>query len=438
MARNGSGTMNPISNSWYPPVVGQLAAAGDWQAIYLDLIAALTQSLSRDGQGPMTGDLQMGGNKITGQSAATGTGQALIFEQLFSQGTEQDLASASTTDIGAQLTNFLRITGTTTITSFGTNYKGPRFLRFEGAVTLTNGSALTLPGGANITTAAGDCCIVIPRATLGTSDGWQVVAYQRANSAPYANSMGFKNRLINGQLLINQRGVSGTVVLTAGSYGHDRFKAGASGCTYTFATSNNVTTLTITAGSLQQVIEGLNLESGTYVLSWSGTAQGRIAGGSYGASGAVNATVVGGTNTTVEFNAGTLSLPQLEKGSTATSFDYRPYSTELALCQRYLPAYNLVVGDVVALVTYAASNLGYVAVPFSVPTRTQPTGASVTNPTNFTCFGNTNFSPSAITFNAASVNSGQLNLALSGVTFGQSALLRATGTAQILFTGCEL
>jgi hypothetical protein len=26
---------------------------------------------------------------------------------------------------------------------------------------------------------------------------------------------------------------------------------------------------------------------------------------------------------------------QLEKSSTATSFDYRPYGTELALCQRY-------------------------------------------------------------------------------------------------------
>ena len=26
---------------------------------------------------------------------------------------------------------------------------------------------------------------------------------------------------------------------------------------------------------------------------------------------------------------------QLEKGSTVTSFDYRPYGTELALCQRY-------------------------------------------------------------------------------------------------------
>ena len=31
----------------------------------------------------------------------------------------------------------------------------------------------------------------------------------------------------------------------------------------------------------------------------------------------------------------TIGSVQLEKGSTATSFDYRPYGTELALCQRY-------------------------------------------------------------------------------------------------------
>ena len=31
---------------------------------------------------------------------------------------------------------------------------------------------------------------------------------------------------------------------------------------------------------------------------------------------------------------------QLEKGSTATSFDYRPYGTELALCQRYFELYD--------------------------------------------------------------------------------------------------
>src|SRR3990172_9033570 len=96
---------------------------------------------------------------------------------------------------------------------------------------------------------------------------------------------GLRNRIINGNFAINQRAVTGTVVLAAGIYGHDRFKAGASGCTYTFATSANVTTLTISAGSLQQVIEGVNLETGTYALSWSGTATGKIGAGAYSASG---------------------------------------------------------------------------------------------------------------------------------------------------------
>jgi hypothetical protein len=150
----------------------------------------------------------------------------------------------------------------------------------------------------------------------------------------YAQYTGFKNRIINGTFGINQRVVSGTVTLTAGSYGHDRFKAGASGCTYTFATSANITTLTITAGSLIQVIEGINLESATYTLSFSGTAQGKIGGGSFSSSG-VTGSVTGGSNLNIEFNTGTLSLVQLEKGSTATSFDYRSFNVELILCQRY-------------------------------------------------------------------------------------------------------
>jgi hypothetical protein len=42
---------------------------------------------------------------------------------------------------------------------------------------------LVLPGGANITTAAGDSLIVIPGATLGTADKWVVMAYQK-NAVP--------------------------------------------------------------------------------------------------------------------------------------------------------------------------------------------------------------------------------------------------------------
>jgi hypothetical protein len=176
-------------------------------------------------------------------------------------------------------------------------------------------------------------------------------------------AIGVKNAIINGNFAVNQRGVSGTVTLAAGAYGHDRFKAGASGCTYTFATSNNVTTLTISSGSLIQVIEGLNLYSGTYTLSWTGTAQGKIGGGSYSSSG-VTGSVTGGSNLNIEFNTGTLSLVQFEQGSVATPFERRDYGRELMMCQRYY------VGGFVAWVSTSAAPLNF-ALPTSM--RTAPT-----------------------------------------------------------------
>lgn len=145
----------------------------------------------------------------------------------------------------------------------------------------------------------------------------------------------FRNKIINGAFAINQRAyVSGTAT-TAGQYTLDRWKVSGTGG-ITFSTVNNKTTVTIPTGqTLQQVIEGLNLATGTYVLSWEGTAQGRIAGGSYGASGTVTASITGGTNTTIEFNTGTVANVQLEAGSVATPFEHRPYGAELALCQMY-------------------------------------------------------------------------------------------------------
>lgn len=145
-------------------------------------------------------------------------------------------------------------------------------------------------------------------------------------------STGSPNAIINGNFNVNQRNKSGTVILAAGAYGHDRWKAGAGGCTYTFATSGGITTLTITAGTLMQVIEGSNLLSGSYTLQWTGTAQGRVDAGSYGATGVVG-TAVAGTNQSVEFNTGTLSLVQYSQGTGA--YRHRTYQEELALCQRY-------------------------------------------------------------------------------------------------------
>jgi hypothetical protein len=208
--------------------------------------------------------------------------------------------------------------------------------------------------------------------TTGTFTG--DVTLPSINGGPLA---GFHNAIINGNFAINQRGVSGTVTLSAGAYGHDRWKAGASGCTYTFATSSNVTTLTISAGSLVQVIEGSNLFSGTYALSFTGTAQGKIGAGSFGASG-ITGSVTGGTNLSVEFNTGTLAQVQLEAGSVATPFERRPVGTELALCQRY---YTKLGGEASndILIQGAMSTTVSVSATFALPVvmRSTPTGTKV-------------------------------------------------------------
>lgn len=177
-----------------------------------------------------------------------------------------------------------------------------------------------------------------------------------------------RNRIVNGAFGVNQRAVSGTVTLGAGAYGHDRWKAGASGCTYTFSTTANVTTLTISAGSLQQVIEGVNLQSGTHVLSWTGTAQGKIAAGAYSASG-VTGTATGGTNLTVEFNTGTLSNVQFEPGTAATPFAWRPYAMELEMCQRY---YEIGAASCLGSAPTAGAQI-YTRITYKVTKRATPT-----------------------------------------------------------------
>lgn len=101
-------------------------------------------------------------------------------------GTLTTLASAGTTDLGTIASHNVSITGTTTITAFGSsaqvglpNYK----IQFTGALTLTyNATSLILPGAANITTAAGDTAEV---QYLG-SGNWRVTNYVKANGSAIA------------------------------------------------------------------------------------------------------------------------------------------------------------------------------------------------------------------------------------------------------------
>lgn len=243
----------------------------------------------------------------------------------------------------------------------------------------------------------------------------------------YANGLNLlllKNAIINGGFQVNQRAKSGTVILNAGEYGHDRWKAGSSGCTYTFNTVENLTTITITAGSLIQVIEGLNLETDTYTLAWEGTAQGKIGAGSYGASG-LTGSVTGGSNLNIEFNIGTISKVRFNRGSAPILWQTEAYADVLRECQRYYVRFNALnaftrygVGD------SATANIGSVVVNFPTIMRISPTSVDYAGNLAIQTTSLTNaVSSIAISTSGSSNVVGFLDCQTSGLTAGKVAFL---------------
>lgn len=73
-----------------------------------------------------------------------------------------DVASASTINLTTAVpgTRHINITGTTTINGFTVAAGKCYFVRFDGALTLTNSATLVTQTGANITTVPGDTCVI--------------------------------------------------------------------------------------------------------------------------------------------------------------------------------------------------------------------------------------------------------------------------------------
>lgn len=93
------------------------------------------------------------------------------------------IASATTTDLGSNIAESITVSGTTTITGFGSTAPtgAVKAVYFSGALTLThNGTSLIIPGAANIVTVAGDCLI----ARHEGSGNWRVLTYMRGAGRP--------------------------------------------------------------------------------------------------------------------------------------------------------------------------------------------------------------------------------------------------------------
>jgi hypothetical protein len=120
---------------------------------------------------------------------------------------------------------------------------------------------------------------------------------------------------------------------------------------------------------------------------------------------------------------------QLEVGSTATSFDYRPYGTELSLCYRY--CYNLYTG---ANLFYAQGNYYtgtevLTIIPFPVTMRTTPT-ISYAGLTTFYRNGAADSNNiSSWTLQYSSTNFANLSATSMSGTAGQAGTLYSTNAA---------
>src|SRR3990167_745387 len=155
-----------------------------------------------------------------------------------------DIASATTTNIGAATGRYIHITGTTTITGLGTVAEGIwRIVKFTGALTLThNATSLILPSAANITTAANDRAIFI---SLG-SGNWFCLFYGRASGLPISTS--FSTATFSGAVSV----VDGSFSITGSSDATKIVKFEADGLT-------TATTRTLTVPDADFTIGYLNI-----------------------------------------------------------------------------------------------------------------------------------------------------------------------------------
>jgi len=124
---------------------------------------------------------------------------------------------------------------------------------------------------------------------------------------------------------------------------------------------------------------------------------------------------------------------QLEKGSTATSFDYRPYGTEFMLCQRYCYKISTSGGYSSFATTGQFVSTTRVDFPILFPTymRSSPTATYTAANTYLPSSAGTDFTPSAVASvgGSASPQAISVNFTVTGGTAGRAATLTDNNTA---------
>ena len=501
MSYNGSGTFQ-INTTGQPVVTGTVISSSAFNALTADLATGLSTAITKDGQTATTARIPFAAgisSTLVTDSTSISTGSIItaggagIAKALY-VGTTANIAGVLsttspniTTSITTPSTSFDLINATATTLNLGGAATTFNVGAATGTMTVANttlaakaitaSTTLGVTGAATLSSTLNYGGVTLTNAVTGTgkmvldtSPTLVTPALGTPASGVLTNCTGvqyngFKNRIINGAMVIDQRNAGASVTPTAGAFTVDRWQFSISQASKLtaqqsstapagFSKSLLITSLsayTVGVGEvfgLLQPIEGLNMidvgfgsanastvtlsfwvrssltgtfggvltnyaNDRTYPFSYtissantfeqktvtiagdtsgtwnttnsgwgqvwfslgsganqSGTAGAWVASSKYSVTGA---TSVVGTNGATFYITGV----QLEKGSTATSFDYRPYGTELALCQRYYYRIKNNTGSSGAAPfgsgVAQSTTLARIFVPFPVTMRTFPT-----------------------------------------------------------------
>ena len=374
MSRNGSGTYTlPAGN----PVVTGTTIASTWANNTLsDIASTLTDSVAADGQTAMTGNLNLSSNKIVNvadptlaQDAATKnyvdtSVSGLSSTYLVKASNLSDVANATTsrTNLSAAASgansDITSLTGLTTPLSQAQGGTGTTTGYYGFKNRVINGAMDIAQRGTSFTSGANNNDAYVLDRFYILSDGNDAIDVTQTTTVPTGAkfSIGLDVETANkkfgiAQIIENANcfdAIGGAVTLSFQAKVSSTTKLDNIKCAIVAwsGTADSVTSDIISAWEAEGTNPTLianatyentpaNLNVTTSFATYSVTANVDTASTS-------NIIVFIWSDVT-DTTAGDflyVTNVQLEKGSTATSFDYRPYGTELQLCQRYCHAFS--------------------------------------------------------------------------------------------------
>lgn len=196
MPFNGSGGTSQPASSIYPAVASTLIESAKFNITVADIYTMLASCIVKDGQTATTAAIPFASGVKTDDILENTAGEgvtidsALIKDGRIDTTQGADIVCSATINLETATGNVVDVTGSTgPVTAITLSQGHWRWVRFTGTPTVTNGASLVLPGGADITAAAGDYALFIGYASsVVRCPMWLRANGAAVTTAPFSDS----------------------------------------------------------------------------------------------------------------------------------------------------------------------------------------------------------------------------------------------------------